>query len=143
MDAQEKARPVEVRVGGVEMGRAHRELPRVDPVAQDQPTTAQGQAPALFIELLERNRSCGINRRNGDDVPCKIPNHVAAGDPGGHGDEQLPGRRARNLERDREEMGLRALRPYAVDQIDLLAHAREKADLLTFVSVRRLENNID
>ena len=114
---EEEGGPVEVGMAGVQVGPAHREVPGIDPVAHRQCQAAGCQAPRLFVALLQGNGPGGVLGGDVQDVAGEVPDHVAPGDPGRHGQGQCPGGGPVDDQLDPEEVGLGFGRGDAVGQV--------------------------
>ena len=81
--AQEHAGAVEEAVGLVEMGGAHRQVPRIDLVAQRSAGRRSGAACQLvLVDLCQRDRRPFDVAADAHDVAREFADHVAARDPG-------------------------------------------------------------
>ena len=76
--AKEDAGAVEECMGLVEMGGAHRQVPCVDLIHQDQRPVAAGGLPAVLVGFFKRDLSAISARRDAHDVARELTNHVAA-----------------------------------------------------------------
>ena len=83
---QEQAGAVEEGMALVEVGGADRALPRIDLVFEHQLTLGPLHLPALLVQRHHREFPAAAGSTDGDEVAGEIPDHVAAGDPGGEGD---------------------------------------------------------
>ena len=101
---------VEITVGGVQMGAAHREIPGVDLIAHGHRPGGRRHLPGLLVELGHVQGRVVRRRLQGHDMTGEIPDHVAAGDPGGQRQPLPFRRRPVDGESDLEQMRLRAQR---------------------------------
>ncbi|MCY1227045.1 hypothetical protein D9M72_393020 [compost metagenome] len=83
--AQEHRAAVEEAVGGVQVRRAHRQVPGVDLVAERQRAVGQADRrglPALLVELGQADLAPARVGADAHDIAREVPDHVTARDPG-------------------------------------------------------------
>ena len=83
VDPDEDAGAVEEPVRFVEMRRAHRRVPGVHPIPEAERPAARRRAPAVLVDLVDRDRRSAAVGGQRDDVARELADHVAAGNPGG------------------------------------------------------------
>lgn len=80
---QEHRRAVEIAAGGVEVGRAHRQVERVH-LRDDRHASARGRrVPRALVDLPDRQRLAVARRAHLHEVAREVADQVAAGNPGG------------------------------------------------------------
>ncbi len=107
---EKQAASVEIAVGGVQVGAAHRQVPGVHLIAHRDRPAGRRQLPGLLVQLGHVHGSAGRRRFQRHDMAGEVTDHVAAGDPGGQGQPLPFRRRPVDGESDLEQMRLRAQR---------------------------------
>src|SRR5690606_4843398 len=77
-DREEDTGAVEEAVARVEMGGANRQVPRIDPVGDQQPPLACEAAagPGVLVDLLDRHGATAGGGVDALDVAGELPHHV-------------------------------------------------------------------
>ena len=78
---QKYAGPVEETVRSVQVCTAHRQIPRVHLHAHAERSGNACRTPGVLVEFFKGNRPPAGACLDGNDVACKVPHQVAAGDP--------------------------------------------------------------
>ena len=79
--SQKHTGAVEKTVGGIQMRAAHRKIPCVDLVVDNQRTVRGRRLPGVLVQLRKAKCTAAGLRANRHDMPCEFANHVAAGNP--------------------------------------------------------------